>query len=154
MRIPSYVLIDKTDPLFMKILHKNCNHIFASINDSFYMRVNSLDKNNVLFLDETIIEGEPFNVVSFYFCKLKKPMENMIVEKRLSKTFVLAEKVITAKEFLKFNIHGITRIDNAENTTIALSTAIGYDGNRINLAKKLLEGEVPIDKPKTLRITH
>lgn len=153
-RIPSYILIDKFDPYFLEILNKNCNHIFASINDSFYMRVNNLDKNNVLFLDETIIEDEPFNVVSFYFCKLKKPVDNMIVEKRLSKTFVLSEKVMTAKELLKERKYNNIFIDEEKDIKVITSTGIGYDGDRIEWAKALLEGEEPIDKPKTLKITH
>lgn len=155
--IPSYVLINKFDKDLLNNLSDKYEGIYASINDEFFMKVEKTNINEVLFLDETFIDNEPFNLVSFYFCKIKKENDKVIKEKPISRNLVLSEKVMTSKEYYETNgkSDGIREmLDGAEDIVLVTTSVVDSEGNRYRWTKPLYEDEYPVEKPKLLKLIN
>lgn len=156
-KIPSYVLIDKFDPFLLENLSNKYEGIYASINNDFLMKINKPDINEVLFLDETIIDDEPFNLVSFYFCQIKKLGKYTLKERALSKNLVLSEDVMTSGDYYEKNgkFDGIKEmLDGDEDVVLVVSSVINDNGDRLKFVRELYENEHPIEKPKTLKLIN
>ncbi len=153
-KIPSYVLINKFDKNLLNSLSNKYEGIYASINDEFFMKVEKNNINEVLFLDETFIDDKPFNLVSFYFCKIKKERDNVIKEKPISSNLVLSEDVMTSGDYYETSgkNDGIREmLDGAEDVILVTTSVVDSEGNRYRWTRPLYEDEYPIEKPKILK---